>query len=181
MALQGTSGDDTRVVTRTPAQALRPFVRRLLVVEATGAHRDVHLPDTGVVAAFRFRGDCLLYGERASAPRAAVTGLWDTARAHEHSADHAAVIVSFTAAGAAAWLRRPADELANATVDLGALVGRAAAWDGIVEQLAAAPDHARRLRLVEDLLLARAGDAPGDPLVGAAVGFIERTQGIVRI
>jgi hypothetical protein len=52
--------DDVRVTVETPREALRPYVKRLLVVEASAAHRDAHLPDTGLVAAFRFRGHCLL-------------------------------------------------------------------------------------------------------------------------
>jgi AraC-like DNA-binding protein len=174
------ASDHTRVLVHAPCEALRPFVRRFLVVEATAAHRDAHLPDTGHVAAFRFRGDCLLYGGD-RAPRAAITGLWDTVRTHDHSADHAAVIVAFTPTGAAALLRQPVQELANGTADLDAVLDRSAGVGPLLDRLGAAADHAQRIRLVEDLLLARAGDARGDPLVGAAVAFIERAQAMMRI
>jgi len=172
--------DDTQVLVQTPCEALRPFVKRFLVVESTTAHGDAHLPDTGLVAAFRFRGECRLNGG-AEAPRAAITGLWDTVRTHAHSWDHAVVIVTFTPTGAAALLRQPLEGFANATTDLDAVLGRRAGLDRLYDQLAGAAGHAQRVRLVEDLLLAQAGDARPDPLVAAAVGLIERTQATMRV
>lgn len=172
--------DDTQVSVRAPCEVLRPFVKRFLVVESTTAHRDAHLPDTGLVAAFCFRGDCRLNGG-AEAPRASITGLWDTVRTHTHSRDHAAVIVAFNPTGAAALLRQPLEEFGNATADLDAVLGRRAGLDRLHDQLAGAANHAQRIRRVEDLLLALAGDARPDPLVAAAVALIERTQAMMRI
>jgi AraC-like DNA-binding protein len=54
-------------------------------------------------------------------------------------------------------------------------------WDALVDRLAGAPDHARRVRLVEDLLLTRVAQTQPDPLMSAAAAFIERTQGTIRI
>ena len=51
-----------RILFRAPSEALRGIVRRFIVVESTAAHGDQHLPDTGLVAAFRFRGECRLHG-----------------------------------------------------------------------------------------------------------------------
>ena len=174
------ASDDTRILVQTPCEALRPFVKRFLVVESTTGHRDVHLPDTGLVEAFRFRGECRLNGV-ADAPRAAITGLWDTVRTHIHSRDHAVVIVAFTPTGASAVLRQPLEEFGNATVDLDAVLGRRAGLDRLHDQLAEAASHTQRIRLVEDLLLAQAGDARPDPLVAAAVALIERTRAMMRI
>ncbi len=171
---------DTQVLVQTPCEALRPFVKRFLVVESTAARRDAHLPDTGFVAAFCFRGECRLDGG-VQAPRAAVNGLWDTVRTHDHSRDHAVVIVSFTATGASAWLRQPLQEFGNATTDLDAVLGRRAGLGRLHEQLAEAVSHAERIWLVEDLLLAQAGGARPDPLVDAAIAMIERTQAMMRI
>ena len=178
--MQDSAPADTRILVRTPREALRPFVKRFLVVESTAAHRDVHLPDTGPVAAFCFRGECRLDGG-AQAPQAAITGLWDTVRTHDHSRDHAVVIATFTATGAAALLRKPLEDFANATTDLDAVLGHRAGLDRLHGRLAAAASHAQRIRLVEDLLLVQAGDARPDPLVAAAVAMIERTQAMMRI
>jgi len=172
--------DDTRVLVQTPCEALRPFVKRLLVVESTTAHSDTHLPDTGLVAAFRFRGACQLDGG-GEAPHAAITGLWDTVRTHVHSRDHAVVIAAFTPTGASALLRQPLEDFGNSTVDLEAVLGRRGGLDRLQDQLEGAASHAERIRRVEDLLLAKAGETRPDPLVGAAVDMIERTQARMRI
>ncbi len=172
--------DDTRILVRAPCEALRPFVKRFLVIESTAARRDAHLPDTGFCAAFNFRGDCRLDGD-ALAPRAAVTGLWDTVRTHDHSRDHAVVVAAFTATGAAALLRSPLEEFTNATADLDAVLGRRAGLDRLHDRLAAAESDEQRIAWVEDFLLARAGDVRPDPLVAAAVTMIERRQAMVRI
>lgn len=175
-----TAIDGTRALAQTPCEALRPFVKRFLVVESTAARRDTHLPDTGFVAAFCFRGECRL-NEGVQAPRAAINGLWDTVRTHDHSRGHAVVIVTFTPTGAAALLRQPLEELGNATADLDAVLGRRAGLDRLHDRLAGAASHAQRIRLVEDFLLAQAGDARPDPLVAAAVAMIERAQATMRI
>jgi len=174
------ASENTQILVQTPCEALRPFVKRILVVESTAARRDVHLPDTGFVAAFRFRGECRLNGG-ATAPRAAISGLWETVRTHAHSRDHAVVIVTFTPTGATALLRQPLEEFGNATADLDTVLGRQAGLDRLHDQLAAAANRAKRIRLVEDLLRAQAGDARPDPLVAAAVALIERTQAMMRI
>ncbi|WP_224362407.1 AraC family transcriptional regulator [Hyalangium versicolor] len=172
--------DDTQVLVQTPCEALRPFVKRFLIVESTAAHSDAHLPAPGLVAAFRFRGDCRLY-DSAPAPRAAITGLWDTLRTHEHSGDHAVFIVAFTPTGAAALLRPPLEEFANATEDLEAVLGRSAGLDRLQEELAGAANHGQRIRFVEEFLLAQVSGAQPDPLVDSAVELIERTQAMMRI
>ncbi|MCX6044754.1 MAG: helix-turn-helix domain-containing protein [Chloroflexi bacterium] len=168
------------ILTQTPCVALQPFVRRFLVVESTTAHRDAHLPDTGLVAAFRFQGDCRL-DSGLQAPRAALTGLWDTVRTHVHSQDHAVVIVSFTTTGAAAWLRQPLHEFANTTTDLAAVLGDSAQLDQLHDNLATAANHEQRIRLVEDLLLSHADNRQLDLAIAGAVALIEQAQAMLRI
>jgi hypothetical protein len=52
-----------KVFVQTPCEALRPFVKRFLVVEFSTAHKDSYLPDTGMLAGFCFKGDCILDGK----------------------------------------------------------------------------------------------------------------------
>jgi AraC-like DNA-binding protein len=167
-------------LTQRPREALQPFVKQFLIVESSAPRQDAHVPDARLVAAFRLRGECRLDGV-GRAPRSAITGIWDTLRGHNHSRDHAVLIVRFTAPGAAAILQQPLDEFANATLDLDAVLGSRGRLDRLHEQLDEAPNHAARIALVESLLLAQAGDARPDPLVAAAVASIERTPARVRI
>ncbi len=171
---------DARVLIQQPRAALQPFVKQFLIVESTGPRQDAHVPDARLVAAFRLRGECRLEGAQ-RAPRSAITGLRDTVRAHDHSRDHAVLIVRFTAPGAAAIFRQPLDAFANATLDLDAVLDSHGRLDHLHEQLAEAATDVARIARVEDFLLAQAGDARPDPLVTAAVASIERAPARVRI
>jgi AraC-like DNA-binding protein len=174
------NSDLVKVFIQTPCQALRPFVKRFLVVEFSSAHKDSHVPDSGLVAAFCFKGHCILYGET-KAPQTALTGLWDRARNHEHSANSGVVLTVFTPTGAAALLRGPMDEFLNSTVGLDDILDRSTGLSRVHEQVAEAPNHARRIEAVENFLVARAANARTDDFVSAAVSKIEEAQGMVRI
>jgi methylphosphotriester-DNA--protein-cysteine methyltransferase len=169
-----------KVYAQAPCEALRPFVKRFLVIEFSSAHKDWRLPDTGLVAAFRYKGDLAL--DRGNkAPQAAITGLWDTRRSHDHGRDSAVVLAAFTATGAAAFLRHPLDEFFNATVPMDGLLGRPTDLNRVHEQLAETGRHGHRIQLIENFLIARAPNTRPDPLVSAAVSWIEESQAMARI
>lgn len=170
----------SQVFTQEPVDALRPFVKRFLVVEFPAARSDSHLPDTGLVAAFPFRGSCRLEdGSKVS--HAALTGLHDRIRSHAHSQGNAVALVLFTPIGAAAFVRHPLDELTNATVELDALFGDAPALARLAEQLSEAPNHFRRIQRLQDFFLARIHTAQPDLLVQAALQWIEQAPAEARI
>lgn len=155
-------------------------MKRFLVVEFPTPREDSHLPDTGLTAAFPFRGECRLEDGR-NAPHAAVTGLYDRLRYHAHGKGNSVVVAAFTPTGAAAFLPNPLDQLANTTVAMDELIGDAPALARLDEQLAKAPNHFRRVQHVETFLTARVGATPPDPLVAAAVSWIERAPPGSRI
>lgn len=171
---------DFQMLTREPSHALRPFVQRILVVESAQARGDVHLPGTGFVAAFHFRGACRL-NDGEIAPRLGITGLWDTARTHVHHADSGAIIVQLTATGGSALLRQPLEEFANATADLDDVLGSSTSLNQLHEEMAEAASHEHRLQMVEEFLLAHVRPTRPDPEVAAAVALIERSQAQVRV
>lgn len=163
---------DTRIFVQMPVVALRPFVRRFLVVEFPLVKDDSHLPGTGLVAAFPFHGSCQL-DDGTTVQRSALTGLHDRLRHHAHSPGNALVLVQFTPTGASAFFRHPLDELANSTVGLDTIISDGSSVALLEEQLAELPNHFRRIQQVETFLLARAVNTPPDPLVAAAVHWIE--------
>lgn len=169
-----------QVFQQAPSAPLRPFVRRFMVVEFASAHDDTHLPDTGAVAAFSFRGRCLLdAGE--PVPLSALTGLRDTLRAHRHDAGHSVLLASFSPVGAAAFLRPSLAEFAGTTTDLSGVLGREDELRALHERLALALDHPQRVRLLEAFLLARLRQPAPDPLMTAAVAWLERQPALRRI
>jgi AraC-like DNA-binding protein len=162
-----------------PTPALRPFVKRFLVLEFPAIHHDDHLPDTSPVAAFSLRGGCRI-DEKMFAPPAAFTGVREVLRAHEHFDNHVVLLVTFTPVGAATLLRAPLEELTGATTDLGNLLD-ASEVSRLHDRLAHGPNHARRITLLEDFLFSRLHLSAPDPLVSAAVSWLERRPGSGRI
>lgn len=165
---------------QAPCPALRPFVRRFMVVEFAADHADTHLPETGSVAAFSFRGRCRIDGGR-WVPQAAFTGFRDTLRAHEHRAGHSVLLAAFTPVGAAAFLRPSQEEFSGATTDLSEVLDRADELERLQQRLADAPDHRQRVAQLENFLLARLRDRAPDGVVTAAVSWLERDPGSRRI
>jgi methylphosphotriester-DNA--protein-cysteine methyltransferase len=179
-SVQANARGMVKVFEQVPGPALRPFIKRFLVVEFPSLHRDAHLPDISPVAAFSFRGECRIDGDR-WAPPAAFTGLRETLRAHEHCHGHAVLLTTFTPVGAAAFLRPPLEEFAGTTTDLAGILGRPAELDRLHEQLAGAQTHGRRVRLLEEFLLARLRVSAPDPLVAPAVAWLEQGPAAKRI
>jgi AraC-like DNA-binding protein len=167
-----------RTASFAPSPILRPYVRRFVVVEYTAGEATKLLPGAGIVAAFRFKGTCLMNGF--SAPNALVTGVWDTARLLTHSGSCANVIAMFTPTGAAAFLREPVANLFNATMPFEQQVRRSQ-LDVIEEQLAESSDDLARIETLENFLLAELRRHDPDPLAAAAVADIQRTRGSLRI
>lgn len=169
-----------QMLQRAPCAALRPFVQRLLLIECTEAVQDTHLPDTASALAFSFREHCLLEDGDA-VPAVAFTGLYDRLRAHRHPRGHAVALAKFTPVGAAALLRPPQHEFAGATVALDDLLENDRDARRLNERLAAAPNHAARLDRLEAYLLQRLGQARADPLIAAAVAWLQRAPADARI
>jgi AraC-like DNA-binding protein len=172
--------DDKRIVVAFAGEPLRRFVRRFLFIRSTAEHRDLHLPDTGFVAAFTVAGTCAIAGH-SNAPAAALTGLWDTVRGHQHGRGHAVFLIAFTPLGAAAVLGCPLNRFANRTVDLHDVLEPRSELERLHEAIARAGNQEARVQLAERFLAARiAGDAL-DPAVSDAVSWLERSHGRARV
>ena len=165
---------------QAPRPALRPFIERFLVAKFSSLHRDAHLPDTRPVAAFSLHGAVRIDGDQ-WAPPSAFTGLRETLRAHEHWHEHAVLLATFTPMGAAAFLRPSLEEFVGTTTDLAGLLGRPVELDRLHDQLTAAENDGRRITLLEEFLLARVRVSAPNPLVTAAVAWLEQAKGNRRI
>src|SRR5262245_4435455 len=171
---------NANLLMQMPAPALRPFVKRFVIVEFPFDRKLKLLPDTGFVAEFRFRGDSALDGD-ADLPRAAISGLWNTARQRTYPGGTAILLVMFTEMGARAFLGSPLDTLFNTTTAMEAVLNRPSELGPITERIAAARDHAQRIQIAERFLLERVRNSTPDWVVSAAVAHIEETQATIRI
>jgi AraC-like DNA-binding protein len=161
-----------------PSAALRPYIQRFLIVDYTSGWSTTLLPGTGLVAAFRFKGECLLNG--AKAPNALVTGIWDHTRTLTHSGNCANVLAMFTPTGAAAFLREPIEHLFNATMPYD-LEARRSRLSLVEEQLSESAHHEHRVRAVEQFLLQQLRHRTPDLFVAHAVDRIRFSRGTMRI
>ena len=174
------SQENAQVFFHAPREALRPFVKRFVVVEFPFDRTLTLLPDTSFLAEFRLRGDGVLDG-RASLPRAAISGLWDTARTRTYPAGTAILLAVFTEVGAKAFLRNSLDTLFNTTAAMEHVVDGTSELGLRGEELEGVTDNARRVEAAEEFLLRHAHDLELDPFVSNALACIEETQGTVRI
>jgi len=171
---------NANVLIQEPAQALRPFVKQFVVVEFPFDRKVKLLPDTNLVAEFRFMGERALDGST-YLPRAAISGLWDTVRTRTYAGGTAILMAMFTEAGASAFLRAPLDTLFNTTTAVEEFLSHGAELDLLDEQLGAAKNHAQRIEIAERFLLERVHNHRLDPFVSAAVARIEETEATIRI
>ena len=171
--MQAHSGSLLHVFQQAPCPALRLIIKRFLVIEFPWFHSDAHLPETDAVAAFSFRGACWI-NETSWAPPAAFTGPRDGLRAHQHRDGHAVLLAIFTPVGAYTFVRSSLHELAGSTVSLEELVRSPDELHQLTERLSAAVDHRHRIALAENFLLARLSACGTDPLISAAVTWLER-------
>jgi AraC-like DNA-binding protein len=167
-----------RKLVLAPPAALRPYIQQFLVVEYTSDHSNTLLPNAGMVAAFRFKGQCLV--NETKAPSAAMTGLCDKARNLAHAGNCANVIAIFTPTGAAAFLREPLEEIFNTTVSLEYQVCRSY-LDLFEEKLLESSHHDERVQVVGEFLSSQLRARTVDPLVAAAIDCIQKTRGALRI
>lgn len=163
-----------------PSLELRPFIERFAVMEFVTPLRDSHLPHTGAVAAFSFRGECVI-DDSFIAPGAAFTGLYETLRRHEHRNNHAVLLVHFTSIGAAAFSRIPLRTVSAGTTSLENLGIDADALNTLQHRVNTAPSHASRVALVEAFFLAHLRVSAPDPLVAAALQWLKKQPGQSRI
>ena len=164
--------------TLSPSAALRPYIHKYLIVEYTSGWATTLLPGAGVVAAFRFKGECRINDVKA--PNALVTGIWDKTRTLIHAARCANVLVMFTPTGARAFLREPVEQLFNGTLAMEQEV-RCSELRLVEEQLFESARDEERVRVVEHFLRERIKEPVLDSVISEAVDRIRRSKGSLRI
>lgn len=171
-----------QMTTFPPSARLAPFVDRFTIVESAHETTRVLLPERGLVLGVRYAGAATqIDGDRAvRLANAALTGLRLSARTMRTHTGSGIVLAQFRIAGAARFFAVPLHELFGITVPLDALVRRGEV-ERLGERIAAQPDHARRVAVLEQFLLARMSDAASDPIATAAAAAIEGVRGSLRI
>lgn len=148
-------------LSHTPRAPLNEFVERLwLVADGESRRQERILPSGTVELVINLRDDRVRIDGTVSSPHVrttsgvAVSGTYSEALIITVMQHAAMMGVHFRPGGASAVLGVPAEELANAHVDLAAMWGGAVVRE-MRERLCAAPTHGERFRYLEDVLTGR--------------------------
>lgn len=170
------------MISFTPCDALKPYIQALLVSESEQAQSYTILPGTSLVMGFQYRGG-LAYREGNTAIKlasAGITGILNSYRIFENTANTDTVLVIFKEAGAMHFFNEPLNELYNESLSLEHFVKREQ-LTALEEQLTMALNNDTRIALVEQFLLSRLIPKVEDVLVSAAIQQIHMQQGNIRI
>ncbi|MBS1523836.1 MAG: helix-turn-helix transcriptional regulator [Bacteroidetes bacterium] len=166
----------------SPCDALKPYIQSLMVSESQQAQSYTVLPGTSLVMGFQYRGR-LTYQQQNSAinlATAGITGILNSYRIFENTADTGTLLVIFKEAGAAPFFNEPLHELYNESLSLDNLVAREE-LSILEEQLSSTLTDEERVRWVEQFLLSRLQPYKTDLLVSAAIEQIHLTNGLIRM
>jgi len=166
----------------TPCDALKPYIQSLMISASEQAQSYTVLPGTSLVMGFQYRGR-LTYQQENSAvslATAGITGILNSYRIFENTANTGTVLVIFKEGGAASFFKEPLHELYNESLSLDNLVARKELTI-LEEQLSASLTDDDRASLVEQFLLARLQLRKTDLLVSAAIKQIHSTHGLIRM
>jgi len=171
---------NANVFMQEPVPALRPFVKKFVIVEFPFDRELKLLPATSFVAEFRFKGEDVLEG-REKLARTAISGLSDTPRKRSYPGGSAILLAMFTEIGAIAFLRIPLHVFFNSTTPMKNVLNGSSELALLEKQLAVANEHAQRIKIVESFLLKHLQKKKLDPIVSAALAHIEETGSNIRI
>lgn len=171
------------LLTHTPCDRLRPYIRRFLIGDSTAPDPYTVLPDTSVVLGFQYKGRLSLLnsdGERIELATAGVTGLRKGYRNFVSLPGTGTILVFFTETGAAHFFDFSVHELFGGSYSLRDIYSEADIMN-VEERLAGVSSDLERVAVVEDFLITKLNGREEDRLVSAAVCFMKENDGEVRI
>src|ERR1700679_350495 len=138
-----------------PCDQLSPYVKHIVISENDEAQTYKVLPGISLVMGFQYSGHLSYQNNTTDIPlsTAGITGLMDTYRIFENTANTGTVLVIFHEAGAAQFFTNPVIELFRESLSLEHLFS-ASILDETRERLSTANNDRERIAVVEALLLA---------------------------
>src|ERR1700759_3463568 len=139
-----------------PCDILKPYIQSLMLSEADQAQSYTVLPGTSLVMGFQYRGNLAWQQEQTaiSLATAGITGILNTFRIFQNTANTGTVLVVFKEAAAAHFFKEPLHELYNESLALDNLVEREE-LSILEEELSNAGTDEKLIALVEQFLLLR--------------------------
>jgi AraC-like DNA-binding protein len=166
----------------TPSPVLQPYIKSFLIIESDQRMVNRILTDTSIVIAFRLRGKVTFTDDGATQdlPQSVISGIRESSRLVDYSANTANLLVIFNEGGAAAFFKEPLHELGGISVSLDYLI-HPAKVNLIEEELATAINDNQRILIVERFLLSELKKTTTDLLVSEAIQKIKLSKGDIKI
>lgn len=165
-----------------PSDRLKPYIKHLIISEATEDAIYKVFPSTGLVIGFQYKGKLAYLTEKKENNLAAIgiTGIQDKYKIFKPSANIGSILVFFNEIGASYFFKNPINELFNQSLGLDYLVAKAEI-DKVEELLNQATTDQQRIIVVENFLLQHLIDKKEDLLVTQAIKYIHQTKGNIKI
>lgn len=165
-----------------PSERLRPYVKHFVVSENTQASAYKVFPSSGLVVGFQYRGSLSLlqHGTTSNLATAGITGIADSYKVFNNSADIGSILVYFTETGFAHFSSQPVHELFNQSIALDHLFDKNKLTE-TEEKLSLMKTDRQRIQVVERFLLSQLKDIRSDKLIIEAVKMIYDSRGAIRI
>lgn len=172
----------SRFDTYLPVDALKPYVRCIVISENEEEAEYKVLPGTSLVMGWQYKGRLSVVsdGSASALSSTGITGLQDRFRIFKNSKDTGTVLVYFTETGVTGFFRTPAHELFTQSISLDHFVGHAL-LNEVSERLSGALTDEERIRIVEHFLLSQCSFREEDALVNLAIRHIRESKGTLRI
>jgi AraC-like DNA-binding protein len=169
-------------ITYIPCTVLQPYVKAFAISESAEEKEYKVLPGTGLVIGFQYKGKLArIEGEKLRPLNSAgLTGLHDSFHVFKNAADTGTVLVFFKEAGAAQFFNMPLHELFTESISLENFMLRSELLI-VEEKLCESKTNEKRIKIIEQFLIARMQLKEPDNLVLAALSLIHKTKGTIRM
>ncbi len=168
--------------TYIPCDALKPYIRALVISESSGEQVYKVLPGTEVVIGFQYRGALsrIEDGKEVSLTGSGVSGLHDTFSIFKNTVGTGTLLVYFKEGAFSNFFSQPLHELFSESVSLDNFLLRSELLI-LEEKLQSAKADEERIKTIEAFLLSRLKQIPVDALVTGALALIHKHKGNIRI
>lgn len=165
-----------------PSDKLKPYIKHLIISEATDDAVYKVLPTTGLVIGLQYKGNLAHLNENKEKNLATIgiTGLQDKYKIFKSSANIGSILVFFNEIGASYFFKNPINELFNQSTSLDYLLAKGEI-DKVEDLLNDAVTDHQRIMAVENFLVQHLLDKKEDLLVTQAIKYIHQTKGNIKI
>ncbi|MDD2799122.1 MAG: helix-turn-helix domain-containing protein [Bacteroidales bacterium] len=165
-----------------PTEKLKDYIKYYVASENAVESEYKVLPATGLVMGFQYKGQLSTIKDKTlnQLASAGITGMADSYKIFQNSADIGTILVYFTEIGFTHFSSNPANELFNLSLSLDDIFEKSRVTE-VEEKITFADTDKQRIKIVEHFLLSQLKDIESDKLIVEAVKLIYQSKGTIRV